>query len=268
MRRKLWLWYDKRNLKRGASVKDIKAAGGDIMLRIALCDDEQEARDQLRFQLEKSLYETDEEIVYEFSSGETAIRWLKKHPGEIDLLFLDVEMKEMTGMEAAERIREFDKTILLVFVTGYSEYVFDGYRTGALDYVMKPAGEERIRQIVSRAREAFYSRREKDFVFQNPEGTFRIALDQILYFYSDRRQVYLVTENREYAFYGKLSEVQSQVDARFVRIHQRYLVNGDHVEYIGHDEILTGGKNLPVSRGMKEEALKRLAELMLKGAGL
>ena len=48
MRRKLWLWYDKRNLKRGASVKDIKAAGGDIMLRIALCDDEQEARDQLR----------------------------------------------------------------------------------------------------------------------------------------------------------------------------------------------------------------------------
>ena len=268
MRRKLWLWYDKRNLKRGASVKDIKAAGGDIMLRIALCDDEQEARDQLRFQLEKSLYETDEEIVYEFSSGETAVRWLKKHPGEIDLLFLDVEMKEMTGMEAAERIREFDKTILLVFVTGYSEYVFDGYRTGALDYVMKPAGEERIRQIVSRAREAFYSRREKDFVFQNQEGTFRIALDQILYFYSDRRQVYLVTENREYAFYGKLSEVQSQVDARFVRIHQRYLVNGDHVEYIGHDEILTGGKNLPVSRGMKEEALKRLAELMLKGAGL
>lgn len=183
------------------------------MLRIALCDDEQEARDQLRFQLEKSIYETDEEIVYEFSSGETAVRWLKKHPGEIDLLFLDVEMKEMTGMEAAERIREFDKTILLVFVTGYSEYVFDGYRTGALDYVMKPAGEERIRQIVSRAREAFYSRREKDFVFQNQEGTFRIALDQILYFYSDRRQVYLVTENREYAFYGKLSEVQFQVDA-------------------------------------------------------
>ena len=136
MRRKLWLWYDKRNLKRGASEKDIKAAGGDIMLRIALCDDEQEAWDQLRFQLEKSLYETDEEIVYEFSSGETAVRWLKKHPGEIDLLFLDVEMKEMTGMEAAERIREFDKTILLVFVTGYSEYVFDGYRTGALDYVM------------------------------------------------------------------------------------------------------------------------------------
>ena len=130
------------------------------MLRIALCDDEQEARDQLRFQLEKSLYETDEEIVYEFSSGETAVRWLK-NIRERSIFFFWMWNEEMTGMEAAERIREFDKTILLVFVTGYSEYVFDGYRTGALDYVMKPAGEERIRQIVSRAREAFYSRREK-----------------------------------------------------------------------------------------------------------
>lgn len=237
------------------------------MLRIALCDDEQKARDQLRFQLEKTMYETDEEIVYEFSSGETALRWLGKHPGEIDLLFLDVEMKEMTGMEAAEEIRKFDKEILIVFVTGYSEYVFDGYRSGALDYVMKPAGEERIRQILMRARDILYGRREKNFVFQNQEGTFRMPVDRILYFYSDRRQVCLVTEQKEYFFYGKLGEVQAQVDDRFVRIHQRYLINGDHVEYIGHDEVLTGGRSLPVSRGMKEEAVKRLAERMLKGAG-
>lgn len=199
MRRKLWLWYDKRNLKRGASVKDIKAAGGDIMLRIALCDDEQEARDQLRFQLEKSIYETDEEIVYEFSSGETAVRWLK-NIRERSIFFSGCGNERNDRHGGCGRIREFDRNILLVFVTGYSEYVFDGYRTGALDYVMKPAGEERIRQILARARETFYSRREKDFVFQNQEGTFRMALDRILYFYSDRRQVYLVTENREYAF--------------------------------------------------------------------
>ena len=68
------------------------------MLRIALCDDEQEARDSLRFQLEKTMYEGEEDIVYEFTSGETALRWLKNHPGEVDLLFLDVEMKAMTGI--------------------------------------------------------------------------------------------------------------------------------------------------------------------------
>ena len=156
------------------------------MLRIALCDDEQEARDSLRFQLEKAIYEGDEEIVYEFTSGETALRWLKKHPGEIDLLFLDVEMKDINGMKTA----------------GYSEYVFDGYRTGALDYVLKPAEEEQIRHILSRAREHFFLKKEKNFVFQNQDGTFRMPLDKILYFYSDRRQVGVVTENEEYFFMG------------------------------------------------------------------
>lgn len=238
------------------------------MLRIALCDDEQAARDSLRFQLEKFMYEGDERIVYEFTSGETALRWLRNHPGEVDLLFLDVEMKEMTGMEAAERIRQFNKELLLVFVTGYSEYVFDGYRTGALDYVMKPAGEEQICRILSRARAILYGSRAKSFVFQNQEGTFRMPLDQILYFYSDRRQVGVVTEKGEYFFYGKLSEAAEKTDRRFVRIHQRYLVNGDLVEYIGHDELLIRGKTLPISRSMKDEAIKSLAECMLRGAGI
>lgn len=202
------------------------------MLRIALCDDEQEARDSLRFQLEKIMYEGDEDIVYEFTSGETALRWLKNHPGEVDLLFLDVEMKAMTGMETAEGIRQFDKELLIVFVTGYSEYVFDGYRTGALDYVLKPVSLERVRQVLSRAREILYEKRTKNFVFQNQEGTFRLSLDQILYFYSDRRQVGVVTENKEYLFYGKLSETEEKADSRFVRVHQRYLVNGDQVEYM------------------------------------
>lgn len=62
------------------------------MLRIAICDDETEARDALRFQLEKIIDENSEEIVYEFTSGVNAEKWLRKYPGQIDLLFLDVEM--------------------------------------------------------------------------------------------------------------------------------------------------------------------------------
>lgn len=77
------------------------------MLRIGICDDECYARDALRLELEKLLEET-EEIVYEFSGGETAVSWLKKHPGEIDLLFLDVEMKGLT--ESGQRSRSGNLT--------------------------------------------------------------------------------------------------------------------------------------------------------------
>lgn len=122
------------------------------MLRIAICDDEIDARDALRIQLEKLLIEDSEEIVYEFSSGTNAASWFFKHPGEIDLLFLDVEMKGLNGMETAEKIRTFDNQSAIVFVTGYSDYVFDGYRVGALDYLMKPATEESLRQLLGRVR--------------------------------------------------------------------------------------------------------------------
>ena len=117
------------------------------MLRIAICDDETEARDALRFQLEKIIDENSEEIVYEFTSGVNAEKWLRKYPGQIDLLFLDVEMSGMNGMETAERIRTFDENLLIVFVTGYQDYVFDGYRVGALDYVIKPVGLQRLREV-------------------------------------------------------------------------------------------------------------------------
>ena len=90
------------------------------MLRIGICDDQLNARDALRFELEKILRDKSEQIVYEFSTGASAVRWLEKHPGEIDLLFLDVEMDGISGMDAAAQIRNFDKEICLVFVTGYT----------------------------------------------------------------------------------------------------------------------------------------------------
>ena len=73
------------------------------MLRIALCDDEEEARNALCIQLEKAIVEGTEEIVYEFSSGASAVSWLGRHPGEVDLLFLDIEMKGQNGMDTAKK---------------------------------------------------------------------------------------------------------------------------------------------------------------------
>ena len=122
------------------------------MLRIAICDDETDARDALRIQLEQVLIEETEEIVYEFSSGVNAASWLEKHPSEIDLLFLDVEMNGLSGMETAEKIRTFNNDLIIVFVTGYSDYVFDGYRVGALDYLMKPVSIQRLMDLFHRVR--------------------------------------------------------------------------------------------------------------------
>lgn len=239
------------------------------MLRIALCDDETDARDSVRFQLEKILYEGSEEIVYEFTSGNSAVKWLKGHPGEIDLLFLDIEMEGLNGMDTARKIREFNQELVIVFLTGYSDYVFQGYEVGALDYVMKPVQEKRLRNIISRVRGILGKNREKVFTFKNTDGIFRMPVDKVSYFYSDRRKVLLVTGEKEYPFYGKLDEVEEQLKQQagtgFVRIHQRYLVNADKVEYVGRGEVCVQGNMLPVSRSMKDTAEASLARAMLEG---
>ncbi len=88
------------------------------MLRIALCDDEWEVREAFRLQLEKVLIEGSEEIVYEFSSGTNAVSWLRKHPGEVDLLFLDIEMKGLSGMETAKNCGNLTIRLLLCLLRG------------------------------------------------------------------------------------------------------------------------------------------------------
>lgn len=233
------------------------------MLRIAICDDETAARDALRIQLEKILIEDAEEIVYEFSSGTNAASWLANHPGEIDLLFLDVEMKGLSGMETAKKIRTFDEQILIVFVTGYSEYVFDGYLVGAMDYLMKPVSEEKLRQLIGRVRVKSEQEEPRTFTLKNMDGTWRFRLFDILYFYSDRRKVILVTARGEYSFYARLDEIEKQLSPDFVRIHQRYLIHPAHVDFLNSESVTISGRDLPCSRRYRETALPRIARTMM-----
>ena len=236
------------------------------MFRIGICDDETAARDSLRFQLENILDEREGEIVYEFSSGSVAVNWLKNHPGEIDLLFLDVEMPGENGMDTAGKIREFDKKLLIVFVTGYSDYVFDGYQVGALDYLMKPVKADRLWQLIDRVERTLGEQTEEMFVFRNVDGIYRMPLEEIRYFYSDRRKVSLVMREKEYSFYGKLDEVDGQLGETFIRIHQRYLVNPRWVEHMDSTRVTVNGQELPMSRSLKETAMAKLAKTMLENS--
>mgnify|MGYP000784600055 CR=1 FL=1 len=141
------------------------------MLRIAMCDDETEAREALYLLLDQELHEESEQIVYEFSTGTAAANWLQKHPGEIDLLFLDVEMDGMNGMETAKKIRTFDQNLLIVFVTGFADYVFDGYSVGAMDYLMKPVSRGKLQSLLARVREKLGQEEAEEFAaFLAAEG--------------------------------------------------------------------------------------------------
>ena len=231
------------------------------MLRIGICDDEAAARERLRLELQKLLRQ-DDGAYFEFSSGEGVLGWLKKHQGELDVLLLDIEMRGADGMETARQIRAFDRALLLIFVTGYADYVFDGYQVDALGYLMKPVKPEQLASALERARQKLEQRSPELYVIRNGDGVYRLPKRDIQYLYSDRRVVTAVTAQREYPFYAKLDEVAEELGDGFVRIHQRYLVNALAVTAVVGDEVRMPSASLPVSRGYKADAMMRLARAM------
>ena len=237
------------------------------MLRIGICDDSADARVALRAALERALERRrgDGGTFFEFSSGEGLLRWLEKHAGELDLVFLDIEMGELDGMETARRLREADEGLLLVFVTGYTDYVFDGYSVGALGYLMKPPKPDQLDGVLDRAAEARLREGDQAFLCRSGETLYRIPKKSILYFASDRRQVTCVSAARTYTFYGKLDDVERDVGESFVRVHQRYLVRTAAVERMEGSQVFVGGEALPVSRACRSAALAALARTALEG---
>ena len=226
------------------------------MLRIGICDDIYDARLVLRAALERALEKRRVQGQFrEFSSGEGLLRWLESHAGELDLVFLDMEMGELDGMETARRLRAADAGLQLVFVT-----------VGALGYLLKPPKAEQLEEVLDRAQAALVRDLDRAYICRSGDTHYRIPIANILYFVSDRRQVACVTAGREYTFYGKLDTVAAEVGADFVRIHQRYLVRTGAVDRMeGGEVVLRDGRRLPVSRSCQPSALLAFTRAELEG---
>lgn len=239
------------------------------MLRIGLCDDSAEARFALRCALERILERRAvESALYEFSSGDRLMDWYGKHTGELELIFLDIEMEGANGMETAKHLRDADKNLQIVFVTGYPDFVFDGYAVGALGYLMKPPDQTKLDDILTRAMAALHLGAGQVYLCRNSEGMYRIPRASIRYFCSEKRKVTCVADSRSYTFYARLDDVAGELGDGFVRIHQRYLVNAAAVERVNGDEVeMAGGETLPVSRAHQKDAMLALTRAMLRGAG-
>lgn len=236
------------------------------MLRIGICDDLADARLVLRSLLERILENRKVQgQFFEFSSGETLLRWYDHHAGELDIIFLDMELNELDGMETARRLRTEDAGLQLVFVTGYAEHVFDGYSVGALGYLLKPPKQEQLEAVLDRAQTALYRDLERAYICRSGDTHYRIPISNILYFASNRRQVQCVTESRSYTFYAKLDAVAAEVGREFLRVHQRYLVRAGAVDRMESGEvILRNGERLPVSRSCQQSALLALTRAELE----
>lgn len=236
------------------------------MLNIGICDDQVEARQFLSAAVERQLgMDEKDRAFFEFSSGEGLIKWLSKNIGKLDILFLDIEMGELNGMETAAKIRELKDDAIIVFVTSYKDYVFDGYKVGAIGYLTKPVDQEKLGETLGRALGMIEQKAPEVYLITNKEGLYRIPKKQIQYFCSDKRQVILVSEQQRYSFYAKLDEVAGELGDDFVRIHQRTLVRAGAVSFVqGNTVQMISGEQLQISRACRAGAILALSKAIMK----
>lgn len=232
------------------------------MLQLAVCDDEKVFRSDLRKILgtELELCGIDYHIS-EFTSGEELIAGLEK--ADCQILFLDIEMKGIDGVEAARRLRETKRQMEIVFVTSYADFVFQGYEVRALNYILKPYESEKIAAVLHTALEALDIEAEKYYVIDQRGGSIRVPLSSVKYFSSDRRTVHAVTTEQEYTFYEKLSDLETELPDTFVRIHNRYLVHLKYLDAVRQNTAVVDGEELPVSRSCKSGLSIAFAKYML-----
>lgn len=199
-------------------------------MRIAICDDEKNIRELIGDNVAKQY--PDAEISF-FQSGEE----LLLSDESIDILFLDIQMSGIDGMETAKELRKKDKSVILIFVTAVEEYVFQAFDVGAFNYIVKPIDDGKFSDVLHRAVDEWNSQNlnkkepEGRYVLINNSGVHtKVTLDEIVYAEVFNRKVVIHKLDGEIEYYGKMSDLESLAGDSFFRPHRAYLINFKYVE--------------------------------------
>ncbi|MCI9142335.1 MAG: response regulator transcription factor [Lachnospiraceae bacterium] len=222
------------------------------MYRLAICDDNQTDAAYLRALLERWAVSADIAMKIESFPSAEAFLFRYEEDKSFDLLLLDIEMGQMSGVELARRIRQHNRLVQIIFITGYMEYIAEGYDVEALHYLLKPVTEEKLRAVLDRAAQRIESR-EKALCLSVSGATMRIPLREIRYLEVQRNYV-TVHGQEAWTVKKTLNELEEELDESFCRIGRSFVVNLHYVRKITRTQvILKDGGELPLSRKFYEE---------------
>ena len=233
-------------------------------MKIAVCDDSKEICLKIT---ELIRMRNNSAEIFLFSDGETLIA-----SGEdFDIVFLDIEMKKLTGIETAEKLRGLeegkDGKTAIIFITAFREYMEQAFDVGAFNYITKPIDEERFFRIFEAVSKEVDTALENKFIMVKCQGIQRrFFLHDISYIESSNKKVILNTKQGKFEVYGKLSEFEELLKESFFRPHRCYLVNMENISAYDYEEIVTlDGDRLPMSKQKYRDFVKAYMRYARKG---
>lgn len=243
----------------------IYGVSGGKAMRVIICDDEKSTCAELEQMLRDFVVEKNINMEIDvFYDGDALVRYLKNEKAP-DILFLDIELPGMNGVEIGKYIRDIlgNSDMFLVYISSGKGYVMELFQNQPFDFLLKPIREERLYQVMRKIQN-IVSRNEGNFQYKNQGNSYRLRYKEILYFQSNGKKINIVMENGTESFYGKLSEVEEACpESMFLRIHKSYLINIHYVKEVTYTWVkMINGDVLDISRPNRVAIRRKLMESM------
>jgi len=231
------------------------------MYRIAIVEDDRQFVEELKKYLNQYAQEEGQEFeIFAFFDGAEI---LKNYAPKYDLILLDIEMPNVNGMDAAEKIREVDENVVLMFITNMAQYAIRGYSVGALDFVMKPISYYPFSMKVKRALKRVHKKELLSILLTLSDGMKKLEMRQIYYVEVQNRMLHYHTDEGEFIVRGSLQSAESALPSNvFVKCNHWYLVNLMHVTSVHKNTAVVGPFELEISRRNRGTFLQALTEYM------
>ncbi|WP_027398446.1 LytR/AlgR family response regulator transcription factor [Anaerovorax odorimutans] len=221
-------------------------------MKIAICDDEVNFQKALQGKLEEhySMLEVEIEV---FSSGIDFMNRFKKYPMEFQMIFMDIEMQGLDGIETSKLIRKINQSIPIIFLTSHTELAMEGYEVDAFRFLDKPLKMEKLVKTLH----DFDSLRLLDskIELQDGERTILVNWSEIQYIQSENVYINVLLEDTQYLIRKKLSNMEEQMPKQmFYKPHRSYLINLGFVKFFdGKKIMMKNGNEIPLSRGKRND---------------
>ena len=227
------------------------------MIRIAIVEDEEKACQNLQEMLGK--YEQQAGENFSIQTFKNAIIFLTNYKADYDVIFMDIQMPHMDGMEAAAKLREIDSETILVFVTNMAGMAVKGYEVAAFDFVVKPLHYESLSMKMDRVIEAVRKKEDQKIILSSQGSKILLNVSDITYVEVNNHQLIYHTGQNEYASYGTIANAAKQLEGRgFALCNKCYLVNLKYVKSVHQFEVTVRNDVLQISHPKKKEFMEAL----------